>query len=68
MIVGVTVSSNSQELYAENKAKKYWSQYDGEWNDNKNKCEFDDHDGDKAAYEDFVYEEPEDTRKYKNVC
>ena len=35
MVVITTTISQTQEIYAENKAKNLCSQYDGEWNNGK---------------------------------
>ena len=48
------------------KDEKICSNYDGEWNDNKNKCEIED-DEERAAYEDALCDDPKDSEKFE-VC
>ena len=48
------------------KDEEICSNYDGEWNDKKNKCEIGD-DEEKAAYEDALCDDPKDSEKFE-VC
>jgi hypothetical protein len=64
VIVTTTVSSQTHEVYAENKAKELCSEYDGEWDNGK--CIIKD-DEDKADYEDDLCDDPKDTKKYKKI-
>lgn len=63
--VSTTISSQTHQVYTENKAKELCSEYDGEWNNGK--CKIKD-DGDKADYEDDLCDNPKDTKKYKKIC
>ena len=65
VIVTTTVSSQTHEVYAENKAKELCSEYDGEWDNGK--CIIKD-DEDKEDYEDDLYDDHKDTKKYKKIC
>ncbi|MDW3605415.1 MAG: hypothetical protein QOK67_10270 [Nitrososphaeraceae archaeon] len=66
MMVAVTTTiSQTQEVYAENKAKDLCSQYDGEWNNGKCKIKNDD---DKTDYEDELCDDAKDTKKYPKIC
>ena len=61
--VTTTILSQTNEVYAENKAKERCSDY-GEWNSGKCKIEDNEY---KADYEDDVCDDPKDTKKYKNM-
>ncbi|HEX2408212.1 MAG TPA: hypothetical protein VHJ38_13495 [Nitrososphaeraceae archaeon] len=65
VIISTTISSQTHEVYAENKAKELCSEYDGEWDNGK--CKIKD-DEDKADYEDDLCDDPKDTKKYKKIC
>jgi hypothetical protein len=41
--------------------------YGGEWDNEKEICKIED-DDEKAAYEDYVCEEPEDSDRYPKIC
>ena len=50
-----------------NLPEKACPNYGGEWNDKKEICKVED-DEEKAAYEDYVCEEPEDSDRYPKIC
>lgn len=64
-VAATTISSQTHQLYAENKAKELCSEYDGEWNNGK--CKIKD-DEDKVDYKDDLCDDPKDTKKYKKIC
>lgn len=66
LIITVITMTQTSYVYAENKAKELCPDYNGEWNDDKNKCEIDD-DDDRTEYEDALCDDPEDSEKYK-IC
>lgn len=72
MMIAVPTTSIAQDVFAEkkyNKDKKACSNYDGEWNKKKGKCEFDkDQAEDKAAYEDYICDDPKEAKHYPKVC
>jgi hypothetical protein len=65
VIVITTISLQTHEVYAENKAKELCSEYDGEWDNGK--CKIKDDEG-KVDYEDDLCDDPKDTKKYKKIC
>lgn len=64
-VAATTVSLQTHQVYAENKAKELCSEYDGEWNNGK--CKIKD-DEEKADYEDDLCDDPKDNKKYKKIC
>ena len=62
VIISTTISSQTHEVYAENKAKELCSEYDGEWDNGK--CKIKDDEG-KVDYEDDLCDDPKDTKNTK---
>jgi len=65
VIVSTTISSQTQEVYAENKAKELCSDYDGEWDNGK--CKIEDN-KDETDFEDELCDDAKDTKKYPKIC
>jgi hypothetical protein len=63
--VSTTISSQTNEVYAENKAKELCSEYDGEWDNGK--CKIKD-DNDETDFEDELCDDEKDTKKYNKIC
>ena len=65
VVVSTTISSQIQEVYAENKAKELCSDYDGEWDNGK--CKIEDN-KDETDFEDELCDDAKDTKKYPKIC
>ena len=65
MVTVTTTISQTHIVYAENKAKDLCSQYNGEWNNGKCKIKCEE---DKTDYEDELWNDPKDTKKYPKIC
>ena len=63
--VSTTISSQTHEVYAENKAKELCSDYDGEWDNGK--CKIEDN-KDEKDFEDELCEDKKDAKKYEEIC
>lgn len=51
----------------DNKPKEYCKDYEGKWNDDKEKCEIED-DEERTYYEDDVCDDLDDSLRYPKVC
>ena len=58
---------NAEEGEEYNLTEKVCSDYDGKWDDEKEICKIEDEE-EKAAYEDYICEEPEDYDRYPKIC
>jgi hypothetical protein len=65
MVAVTTTISQTQEVYAENKAKELCSDYDGEWDNGK--CKIEDN-KDETDFEDELCDDAKDTKKYPKIC
>ncbi len=58
---------NAEEGEDYNLPEKVCPDYDGQWDDEKGICKIEDEE-EKAAYEDYICEEPEDSDRYPKIC
>ena len=63
----IIADKNNDDNKEENKPKEYCKEYEGEWDDNKEKCEIEDED-ERTYYEDDVCDDPDDSLRYPKVC
>jgi hypothetical protein len=59
------INVKGEEKY--NLPEKVCPDYDGQWDDQKEICKIEDEE-EKAAYEEYICEEPEDSDRYPKIC